>query len=66
MCSKMAPIKPENQWKGEVDMRITKKLLEVRAKRLEPDDVKLLNIVDMALGFSAMMRLFQEGSKEII
>ncbi len=47
-------------------MRITKKLLEVRAKRLEPDDVKLLNIVDMALGFSAMMRLFQEGSKEII
>jgi hypothetical protein len=47
-------------------MVITKKLLEVRDKRMEPDEVKPLNIVDMALGFSAMMRLFQEGSKEII
>jgi len=47
-------------------MEITKKLLEVRVERLEPDDVKPLNIVDMALGFSAMMRLFQEGSKEFI
>ncbi len=47
-------------------MVITKKLLEVRDKRLEPDQVKLLNIVDMALSFSAMMRLFEEGSKDKI
>lgn len=29
-----------------------------------PEDSKLNNIVEMALGFSAMMRLFQEGSKQ--
>jgi len=47
-------------------MEHTKKLEKIRAERREPEDVKLRNIVDMALGFSAMMRLFQEGSKETI
>jgi len=47
-------------------MVVTKKLLEVRGERLKPDEAKPLNIVDMALSFSAMMRLFQQGSKEII
>jgi len=30
------------------------------------EDVKLRNIVDMALGFTAMMRLFEKDSKEVI
>ncbi|MCX6006809.1 MAG: hypothetical protein NTZ34_06060 [Chloroflexi bacterium] len=47
-------------------MEYTKKLEEVRGKRRGPEDVKLRNIVDMALGFSAMMRLFEKGSKETI
>ncbi len=46
-------------------MVVTKKLLEVRAERLAPYLAKPRNIVDMALSFSAMMRLFREGSKEI-
>jgi len=47
-------------------MEYTKKLEKVRPKRREAEDVKRCNIVDIALGFSAMMRLFEEGSKEII
>lgn len=43
-----------------------RKLGEVRATRREAEDVKLRNIVDMALGFSAMMRLFERGPKEKI
>ena len=48
-------------------MECTSKLEEVRGKRY--DDLKAVkqrNMVDMALGFSAMMRLFEEGSKETI
>lgn len=48
-------------------MECTKKLEEVRGKRYKDlKAVKLRNIVDMALSFSAMMRLFEEGSKEKI
>ncbi len=48
-------------------MKETSKLIKLRQLRYKkPEDVKLCNIVDMALGFSAMMRLFQEGSKETI
>jgi len=48
-------------------MECTKKLGEVRKQRYSDlKAVKLRNMVDMALSFSAMMRLFEEGSKEII
>jgi len=47
-------------------MEYTKKIEEIGAKRRGPEDAKLRNIVDMALSFSAMMRLFEEGSKETI
>lgn len=47
-------------------MEHTKKLEEVRKTRLKLEVVKPQNIVDMALGFTAMMRLFDEGSKETI
>ena len=32
----------------------------------KPDEVRLYNIVDMGLTFSAMIRLFQKGSKKSI
>ena len=47
-------------------MQVTQKLEEVRKTRLKPEVAKLHNIVDMALSFSAMMRLFKENSKDII
>jgi len=48
-------------------MEQTEKLKEIREQRYsELEDVKQRNIVDMALGFTAMMRLFEEGSKETI
>jgi hypothetical protein len=48
-------------------MEQTEKLKEIRRYRYpQLEDVKQRNIVDMALGFTSMMRLFQEGSKETI
>jgi hypothetical protein len=47
-------------------MQVTKRLEQLRSKRRSPEDARLRNIVDMALGFSAMMRLFEEGSKDRI
>lgn len=47
-------------------MHVTNKLQELKSKRRSPADAKLRNIVDMALGFSAMMRLFEEKSKDKI
>jgi len=48
-------------------MECTKKLEEVKGKRYDDlKAVKLRNMVDMALSFSAMMRLFEGGSKETI
>ena len=44
-------------------MVVTKKLEEVRRQRNEADVAKLRNIVDMALAFTAMMRIFEKGSK---
>jgi hypothetical protein len=32
----------------------------------DPNDVRLFNVVDMGLTFSAMIRLYQEGSKKIL
>jgi hypothetical protein len=32
----------------------------------DPDDVRLFNIVDMGLTFSAMIRLYKKGSKKIL
>ena len=47
-------------------MECSNKLLKVRRKRLDAEDAAKLNVVDMALGFTAMMRLFEEGSKKKI
>ena len=45
----------------------TKKLKQIRNERYNDlDKVKLRNMVDMALGFTAMMRLFEKESKETI
>jgi len=47
-------------------MKFTEKLLEVRQERLNAEDSAKLNVVDMALGFTSMMRLFEKGSKKKI
>jgi len=45
-------------------MVVMKKLAEVRKRRNEANVAKLHNVVDMALAFTAMMRLFKKGAKE--
>ena len=48
-------------------MKETAKLIKIRTLRYNKlEDVKLRNMVDMALGFTAMMRLFEKGSKEVL
>jgi hypothetical protein len=44
-------------------MVVTKKLEEVRRQRNKADIAKLRNIVDMSLAFTAMIRIFEKGSK---
>jgi hypothetical protein len=59
-------VAPSNENEEEINMQVTKKLEDLRSKRRSTEDARLHNIVDMALGFSAMMRLFEEGSKDKI